>query len=428
MSLIRLIQKSSFIGLRLLLICVGLSAQALAAPLYCTDLAQFACLDGLYDEGAGLGSFPFPGQSKDAFVADIILKKSRDYFKKEIDQLPRLLEYQRAQQPCHSSAEICRDPKRLLVENLATVSANQILPWAHFQTLFPKESESGVTRISNSLRSFYRAESETAIPNEVAKLKARIIGDFRESEYLSKLESYLRLAKPVLKRVSDSYWSTGVSQKLRDAIHRKIDGIHFSGNCRTSDFANDTSSIFINNLFYHPASNSFSACLGMGVLNSSVFAIIFDLAHEMSHSISPCGIDVEYDGLDIFDYPDGADLNALMSAYPLNKALRQLEARKVTKLRAGLPTEFGRMPMCNFGGSVMDEAVADFFAVEVLLEFVRAYENKISGTQFANGFANTFRFACGPDFTRVSGHPSSEERLNRILLPHPEVQRLMRCK
>jgi hypothetical protein len=377
-----------------------------------------------------MGSAPYPGESRNLFIAQKVLELSRDYFVKHTQPYERFTDQR---QPCLvEPSDSCGDAQQTLIDNLAILVTMNIVPWDIFKTLYPNIEDASLSAKAISLAEFYHRDTNQALSSDTIEVKVLVMKELSAISFLNNVEAHLNNLKPILVRVAVKNLNDKLPPTLVTQLTKKINSIIFAGDCKVSALPHDTSSLFTYNLFYHPPTNTFKACVGAGVANTSVFSLVYNTAHEMSHALSPCGLDIEYldrgyNAVDFFNYPRNAGLSERIAAYPFSKIVKTLMGRSIQNFFVGLEDGFESEPMCSVGGNVLDESVADAFATEVLIEFMKDFRGKLSALNFANGFANTFRFACGPGFDEASTHPSARDRLNKIILGNPQVKTLMKC-
>lgn len=83
----------------------------------------------------------------------------------------------------------------------------------------------------------------------------------------------------------------------------------------------------------------------------------------------------------------------------------------------------------NFcGKDQITEAFPDWMAAEVVPGYIQS-NYRLTQEQYRTGYGNYFRLGCreSSDQVREREHPESKDRINRILLPNPQVRSQMGC-
>lgn len=204
----------------------------------------------------------------------------------------------------------------------------------------------------------------------------------------------------------------------------------------------------------------------------SEFSFVRTLAHEMAHSLDPCNLqrpvgvaevsrgkglaprrlgppksaaivtlseDTLRNEVDAFQSLPFSHVHRCLSREQ-NLGLPQL-AETLTRIRqhwnlpAGVQAEedylADRYPTCLYTRHL--ESFCDFLATEVLVSYLQLNRRQLSPAQTRNGLANIATASCdGDDPARIQtvsagNHPTSNERLNKILLAHPILRTMTGC-
>src|SRR6185312_14211422 len=116
--------------------------------------------------------------------------------------------------------------------------------------------------------------------------------------------------------------------KVRQQFVDKIAAIKFEGsNCGDGGRGEYISGILMANAFYYPPSNTFKFCSGWALTNKSEFSIAFLIAHELSHSIDPCGATLGPSDFS-FKYPRGGSEQQTEADYPIPGVIQCLRSNQ----------------------------------------------------------------------------------------------------
>ena len=166
--------------------------------------------------------------------------------------------------------------------------------------------------------------------------------------------------------------------------------------------------------------------------NTSEFQIAFVIAHELSHSIDPQGIQSgPSDYALTYATPKAgqatgpaATIAFIQNQYPLPKTLACLRTKE--SVGASLHPLFG-WKQGAFSYDQITETFADWMGAETLAAYAATELARLTPQQKRMGFANAMR---GFSFAPRSGwevHPNWDVRANRILMVNPEVRKQMGC-
>ena len=273
-------------------------------------------------------------------------------------------------------------------------------------------------------------------------------------------ESLKRVSKEIFPRIRTHFSQLigkRVAEPLRSKLQDRISKIQFSGSYCTPDQKHPFPAALLADAHYSAETNDFDFCWGLLTTGNSEFRISQVIAHELAHSVDPCGITFPFRG-NSFHYSDPKDIEKSQSEFPFKgvisclrspksvQALRfenKPEIQPKTKTSAStdprLSAISGSSTSTNQGGNSpfykgeqINESFADWAADEIVPKVISELHAKLTRNQFRAGYSNIFRGqACtpaSPTSTQFRTHPSREMRVNRLLLVQPKIRKQMGCK
>jgi hypothetical protein len=244
---------------------------------------------------------------------------------------------------------------------------------------------------------------------------------------------------------------------MREKLINKITEIEFDGsNCpfRSRDTKEKLSDFLIPNAYYMPNQRDFKYCSGLALQNKSEFQLAYIIAHELSHSIDPCGISIGPHDF-TFSYPPGLTkveaqqsfafagvLGCLRGAKSLDaidiaafEARRRAEFQKAMGANQQISSPPTMLPIdstnrnyfCD-GDDQITEAFPDWMAAEIIPDYLSTTHGNLNKEQFRTGYSNVWRGLCG-DYPsdQFDEHPHMERRINNIILVQPKIRKQMGC-
>jgi hypothetical protein len=176
------------------------------------------------------------------------------------------------------------------------------------------------------------------------------------------------------------------------------------------------------------------------------------IAHELSHSIDPCRI--QYGPEDAgFKYSRGdknkGDVKKAEKEYPVPNVISCLRDDKSVGAinmadfhangdcpdKEDFPQDGASLngaPPKNICTDQLTESFPDWMAAEVLPKYIES-NFKLTAEQYRAGYANVHRLGCQntpyqlSSSCRFDPHPTTEDRVDSILLVNPDVRRQMGC-
>jgi hypothetical protein len=184
----------------------------------------------------------------------------------------------------------------------------------------------------------------------------------------------------------------------------------------------------------------------------SEFSFIQVLAHEMAHSIDPCGLMgkavqesktffpiVQYQGMKeslsaaIDRLPMGSIHQCLLSPESLGVKDAEKQLAEMMKHLGEGPGDVAYFahPLCQMRRH--SEGFCEFMAAEILARYLNSNRAPAKINNIRNGLTNVVAALCHqPNFNRAENpelafHPSTEDRAKRILLTHPLIREKAGC-
>ncbi|QDK38191.1 hypothetical protein [Bdellovibrio sp. NC01] len=227
-----------------------------------------------------------------------------------------------------------------------------------------------------------------------------------------------------------------IAEDKKQLMMDKVKGIRFGGtDCSIMGVAG-VSETFMPNAFYSPTEQSFTVCKGFLGDNLSEFGMSMFIAHELAHSIDPCGLSTAPEGVGI-TYSSFKPLAEKEKEYPITGLISCLRSEKsMNAVHKDLPPskaaesskESVAASMCE--NDQIGEAVADWFGTEVMAAYITKNHPNLTKTQWQNGVTNVFRTACSAPNQPAAlwdEHPSVPTRVNAGVLQNPIVRQKMGC-
>lgn len=453
----------------------------------CNDMSRLACASGTFNDGTGIAITPTVGKDPRTENRNKILNSALEKFKKTLSNPEN--KYFRKQvlsatghfhnPECKVSEEDQYSEKclELLAESAASVALNRLIG----EGIALKGGRSVELANEN-----YFAES-TPFKN----IQKELVEEAKTLQNHKELDKKIREIFPQLVDLISAKMAKNIQDpQLRKNLQDKLNALEFKGvDCAKG--ANDNlAEVFLPNAFYRFVDQGIRYCAGMNDLSTSEFTLASVIAHEIGHSIDPCNIALgpsdyafkykkipeqntskesvapnPYDGSNNLPPlpqmgPTGqmgqpvpqtqhyADSNQLQNPYNvLMTCLRssasiaaQQEQQKNEKSRQsntqGRSHNHGNtsklkeeIPFC--GQDQIGEATADWYAFEVLPEFIQKRHPNLTKEQYKIGYSNIFRSTDCSDDAREDGnfakHPITRDRIDKLLMAQPLVRKQIGC-
>jgi hypothetical protein len=426
----------------------------------CNDLHKLACAPGNYDDGTGSAHRPNDEQEK-----TIAKKLSKNAYQRFHDELAKpdkgYLRKIALSATGLSVAPQCdgadEQPSADCLDRLSQGAADIVIKYVNGTP----PSFKGESPASGKFKdvSFLMAS------DEFQDIKASLLKDARSSvasevqEKKIALDIFPKIQKLLMDRLDEMVANSDLRKRLKE----KVGAIKFSGqDCGDSSGQNAIAEVLTSNAFYSPLSNTFKYCAGFNNMSTSAFTISFIIAHELTHSIDPCGITIgpsdyafQYKGnltrgQAEKSFPIGQVISCLRNADSIGATSKGLSSSSTGSPSGSYPSNYATynsnygvygnygstslnpsdQPFTNFcDNDQITESFADWMAMEIVPDYIEKNYGNLSLTQKRLGYSNIYRTLCQADDRVYSGtHPTTELRANAIGLVHPKVRQQMGCK
>ncbi|MCB0411747.1 MAG: hypothetical protein KDD22_04435 [Bdellovibrionales bacterium] len=425
----------------------------------CQDLAKFACAPGTYNDGTGIATRPpqFPRLPLMIKLTDVASAEYKKEFKKPDNTYFREIVLSATGL---SSAPQCKNAEKKPTEQCLEdmIQGASEITMRYFENPPPEPDLYNYEQ--GSLADIHYFVSSDQYLNIRNKIIASAIANPSKDESIKKIntQTFPQIKSLLIAKISDLVKDVEIRKRLID----KVKAIRFKGvDCpvyNTTD--NPISAILAPNAYYEPFNNSFQYCESILTNSSSDFAFAFVIAHEVSHSIDPCGISMGPNDF-TFEYPSNLTWTQAEQAFPVGnvlQCLRRSDSIGAVNLLAidgasyqDRPPNFGSEPTSiapEMDGSLpssstfksfcsnsdqIGESFADWMATELTTSYISRSYPKLTSEQLRLGYSNALRFGCNGEDEMLgeasifNTHPSTNKRINSILLTHPTVRRQMGC-
>jgi len=464
-----------------------ISSQAFAIEdqkLYCTNLAKFTCAPGVNDDGTGATA---KNNGNKALEFSL-------FYKSEL--LRRF-------------NEILSNSKIPENNDFRTLSIHALgLTRGECLSAEPEKIKSCNAKISEGLMNLGSQDfpyDQNKIRSEAARevrTWADGVGDLEETMFVRSHPIYEQILKQSTAVLTSKSPESGQTQdKIRNKIFpeikklllkrisqlplddtnkklimSKVKAIPFIESPCMGDSPSKAMEKFTVNAFYEPASNSFHICGGLMELSSSDFDLAAIVAHEISHSIDPCSIQMRPEGM-AFRYKEKT-MEGMDKEYPIQglipclrseKSIRaeniagrqypQTQGNGPVKAPSSMPAyssgnynyfngaenanssmkekifnycqrQFNIESKSMEGTDQITESIADWFASELVTEYIDQNYPKLNQEQWQNGLTNIFKALCSSTKSETNNldvHPPLDKRLNAIFLANPKIRQKLDC-
>jgi hypothetical protein len=420
-------------------ILITLSIQSSLAfgnpDLVCESLHKLSCAPGDYDDGTGVAKNPsYPNSERELLkkeliekakskFKDVLIKPENSYFRKTVLSATGL-----------SMNPLCDDANKIPTENCLNLMLVGVADITANKMLNPFENKINQDEKGNFQDEIYVTDSHVFKNVEdqlMTEMKKRIGIDEIDKKVKDKIF-------PQVKEILISKIELMIQNpELRKKMQEKIRDIEYDGSDCSKDMTGTENipGILIPNAFYEPTKNIFKFCSGLNIQNKSDFQMAFVIAHELSHSIDPCGITMGPSDYS-FRYPENISKSQANQIFPFSTLLPCLRSKNSVnaidqlefdqkKTETETKTEF--KSFC--GGDQIGESFSDWMASEITPDYIEKNYKALSTQQMRYGYSNIWRGMCGKENNTSSfdPHPLQERRTNYIILMQPKIRKQMGC-
>lgn len=411
----------------------------------CNDLARFACAPGEYKDGTGttrseedvLNSVSDYKQKAEKDIRQRFTKMLSDpqnqYFK---DLSVAALGLKNSPQCASNSVDDAKACQGNIVSGLTSLASKLALA-----SMIPS---TGLERVGN-LRDIQFVTSDEHFLSLIKDISAKAEKDLGNDELKQKIKD--KIFPQVKALIVERLKQLDIPDDQKNFMINKIKSIVFKKECNDPGGGSGVASLLIPNAYYTPQTNAFTLCSGLLLQSTSDFQNVAIIAHELSHSIDPCG--VAYGPEDsTFKYEHPNDLKKMESEFPIKNVIACLRDPRSVGAKNFAMSENSPSPIPNgpFGrhaevkkpnfcdNDQITESFADWMAFEILPTYI-SKNYQLNEKQYEMGYANTFRLICGimpkDGYAAYAGmnnvHPPMDDRINKLLLVNPSIRQQMGC-
>lgn len=443
----------------ILMVLTKLSVANSGEDLVCENLAKLTCAPGDYNDGTGTARNATLDDDEMKKIQSKVIARAKEKFKSILSD-PKNTSFRSAvlsaaglsvNTECQGAEDIAKPTEsclNLLLTGIGDITAKKMMAFQpDFRKYKPDES-------GNFSDEVYVVDSR-----EFAKVEEQILAEMKPELKIDELDKKVKeVVFPKVKELLMAKIPTMVQNPaLQRKLLNKIREIEFDGsNCpfRDRESKEKLSDFLIPNAFYMPNQKDFKYCSGLALQNKSEFQIAFIIAHELTHSIDPCGVSMGPHDF-TFRYPPGLNKKQAETVYPLADVIGCLrgaesvlamdlntfeEKKRQEVLRQmrvpqqpndpqddGPPDPTNRSYFCNRDDQIT-EALPDWMAAEILPDYMKANHSELTQEQFRKGYSNVWRGLCNDNSDEMfDEHPHIERRINNNLLVQPKIRQQMGC-
>ena len=423
----------------------------------CKDMGRFACAVGEYDDGTGVGKvfseYENPIQDEKEKLKKSTLEKFKKALRDPQNSYFRLQVLSAANVSQNPTCKAQEDGSRseACLDLMATGASNIALKRRFNMNTGRQDIE--LVDEANFTESIPFKNIEKEIHNE---LKESVEKKVNVEDVNKKIKEIFPDIKKALQAKLDT---TIADEKLRKNLKDKIDAIYFDGFDCSEKNQQNIADVLVPNAFYHPFRHNFKYCSMLSVLNSSEFALASVMIHELAHSVDPCNIALGPSEA-AFQYKESPkpEVPAIQTPVAVAQYFQNLTAynlamesqnpyhnliaclrspnsveAKVLKSPQGQDgakkNKAEEMPFCK--NDQITEAVSDWYTFEILPQIMSHRRPNLTKEQLKYGYMNAWRGICNADEVRnpeTDEHPSTRDRINKILLVQPQIRKDLGCQ
>ena len=436
-------------------ICVFLSFGLLTAVTHadpnavCDDLERLACTPGQYDDGTGKASNGTVADNANDTIKQQNLKIARERFGKSL-QDPSNSYFRKA---VLSATGLSLVPQCDGAEDKPSAACLNLLADG-VSDIFAKQQygSSGAGRFtpygsgSNISDKTYVTDSPIfkSIRDEILGKVRKGLGEDAVNQKAGQ-KVFPQVKQLLLKQIDLLVKDPATRKMLTD----KVSSIRYQGSDCSKDFGSGETipGLMITNAFYSPTQNTFKFCTGMDISNSSEFQMAFVIAHELAHSIDPCGITLGPKDFSFHYKPDDTRAQA-EAEFPFPGVVGCLRSNKSVQAKPSVQTNaysigsngavgmYGSSPVqpdkfksfCE--RDQITESFADWMAAEITPQYIDKNFPRLAAQQLRFGYSNIWRGMCNDSPAYADSgdpHPAQVDRTNKIILVQPLIRSQMKC-
>ncbi len=442
-----------------------------ARDVLCTDLATFTCAPGDYDDGTGVSR---NGDARQE-IFDRVKQSARGRLLTSYQTALSLPANSYFRETAKSAMGLAGAPDctrqtprcdQLIAEGLSQMSVKRLFPPAPTGGYGMSGNYGGPAPALKDLDYLVSSPAFLEIEqNEGARIRSELVDQQTSDRIRTDIfpEVQNQIKKLITERVTDPELRKNLTMKISSIRYEGTDCSNLNGVSSPQEVS--LNSLIIPNAFYNAQNNTFKYCNGFLLTDKSEFKLVSVIAHELGHAIDPCNIARGPSSV-AFRY-QGADVQARENEFPFQGVIsclrspQSVEARRAQTMGMGgfppspypapspypmpggaypgggmsTPPEAGRQDLtdvfCN--GDQIGESYSDWLASEVLPRYMNSVHSDLSQEQFRYGYSNVFRGMCSNlepvgFINTADPHPTTPDRINRIILAHPEIRRHMGCQ
>jgi hypothetical protein len=404
----------------------------------CDDLYRLSCAPGVYDDGTGVAS-----------NTNVLSSKASEEVKKQMDQSTANFKKHLA------------DPANSYFRK-TVLSGTGLILHPDCEEAEKKPKDSCLNMMASGLTNLLAKDLNTMSFGVMGG--GMFNGGIQDVTYITDSQIFKNEKQGLVEGIRKSLNQEGLEKKVKDKVFpqvkklllakieamvkdptlkenlkEKVSAITFAGTDCSEDFgmSSNVSGLLISNAFYNGTKNIFKYCLGMSTQNTSEFHLTSVIAHELAHSIDPCGITMGPSDY-AFKYKS-TTLSEAENEFPFEgipSCLRGQKSAKAVAFLNGAPMMPAQqlsepipapssISFCN--NDQLTESFSDWVSAEILPEYIQANHPKLSAQQKRFGYSNVWRGNCGSNYTGNGVHPIESIRVNNILMAQPKIREQMNC-
>jgi hypothetical protein len=413
----------------------------------CENLSRFSCAPGTQNDGTGDSTTKDPLDTSATALLDskkdVILSRFHDLLNDPDNAYIKKLSYSAAGL---ADAPQCNSTEPQQIRKCESDLDTALLSMTKRQLLGVNVASAGHYQLPGAKISDKQLFFENAI---IKKTFDDFEKDFGITLERPKVEAKIRdkIFPEVKKLLAKKINSLSISEEQKKFMMEKVKSIYYAGtDCE--EMAGGLAKSMLPNAFYDPLKNHFKVCKGLLNQSDSDFHLVGVIAHELAHSIDPCGITIGPEK-DALVYKNDTELDKMDKEYPISGLIACLRSEKSIAAKnfdasgmnsAGNPATYGIYQQNSSGKKVytycnnrdqVGEAVSDWFSAEVTVDYIEANHPNLTKEQWQIGFSNIYRPICFDTNTiqmwMADVHADTPRRIDSVILTNKSVREKMGC-